>query len=89
MRGRGTYGTSRSDACGSSWGTWVVGGLLVGSAVLWARHQSTQIEKLYAAAGLPHQSFLGNLRERSKELSTAAREKYHVLMQRRSVEKEA
>lgn len=73
MRGRGIYGPHRvgSDGAsrGSSLGTWIVGGVLVGGAVLWARYQSRQIEKLYAAASLPHQSFAADLRERASELS--------------------
>lgn len=74
MRGRGIYGTSRvgAAACGgrgASAGTWVVGGAVVIGAVLWARHQSVQVEKLYASAGLPYQSFSAGLRERAGELS--------------------
>jgi hypothetical protein len=66
----------------SSLGTWVVGGLLVGGAVLWAKHQSDQIEKLYSATGLPHQSFGHDLRERSKALTAAAGEKIHDITRR-------
>jgi len=73
MRERGTYGRAIVGADGgprgSSLGTWIVGGVLVGAAVLWARHQSNQIERLYAAAALPHQSFAAGLRERARELS--------------------
>lgn len=84
MSERGTYGAARvgasySGARGSSLGTWIVGGLVVGGAVLWARHQSAQIDKLYSVAGLPHQSFVEDLRARTKELSGAAREKLHAL----------
>jgi hypothetical protein len=90
---RGTYGVSRLGADphgqrGSSIGTWIIGGLVVGGAVLWAKHQSDQVEKLYAQAGLPHQSFVEGLRERSKELSGAAREKIHGLTQRFRTKKE-
>ena len=72
MRERGNYGTARlgADFSGggrSSIGTWIVGGLLVGGAVLWAKHQSSQIEKLYAAASLPHQSFVSSVAETARE----------------------
>lgn len=70
MRERGTYGRAIVGTVGaprcSSLGTWLV---VFGVAVLWARHQSSQIDKLYAAAGLPHQSFAAGLRERARELS--------------------
>lgn len=87
MSERGTYGAARvgagSGERGSSWGTWIVGGLVVGGAVLWARHQAAQIGKLYSVAGLPHQSFVEDLRARTRELSGAAREKLHALTQPR------
>lgn len=82
MNARGTYGAPRVGAeagQGSSLGTWLVGGLLVGGAVLWARHQTEQMAKLYKVAGLPHQSFTASLRERSHALSSAARTKIHEL----------
>ena len=41
---------------------WVVGGAAVGLAALWMRHTSAQIEELYRAAGLSHQSFGRSLR---------------------------
>lgn len=74
MSDRGIYGTPRvgAAACGgrgAAAGTWIVGGALVVGAVLWARHQSIQIESLYASAGLPYQSFVAGLRERTRELS--------------------
>lgn len=84
MSERGIYGSARVGASssgegGSSWGTWIVGGLVVGGAVLWARHQSAQIDKLYSVAGLPRQGFVEDLRVRTKALSGAAREKIHAL----------
>lgn len=92
VSGRGVYGAPLlgasfpegqgaryADARGTSLGAWLVGGLLVGGAVLWAKHQSSQIEKLYATAGLPHQSFVESLRARSREISSTAREKIHRL----------
>lgn len=87
MSERGCYGTPlrigatavSGDGGGSSWGTWIVGGLVVGGAVLWARHQSAQIDKLYSVAGLPRQSFVSDLRARTSALSGAAREKIHAL----------
>ena len=42
---------------------WIVGAIAVGAAALWARHQSQQIQQLYKAAGLPHQSFTSSLRQ--------------------------
>lgn len=54
---------------GSSVGSWVTVGIAVVGAVLWARHQAVQVERLQAAAGLPHQSFVAGLRERTAELS--------------------
>ena len=42
---------------------WILGTIAVGGAVLWARHQSRQIEQLSKTAGLPHQSFASSLRQ--------------------------
>ena len=47
----------------SSVGSWILATIVAGGAVLWARHQSQQIEQLYKTAGLPHQSFAGSLRQ--------------------------
>ncbi len=92
MRERGTYGKPYVGANPydreSSLGTWIVGGLFIAGAVLWAKHQSNQIAKLYAAAGLPHQSFAAGLRERTQELSSSAGEKIHGLAHRLSTRKE-
>lgn len=76
MRGRGEYGTARvgqlpprattvyvERAPSSSIGTWILGALAVGGAVLWARHQSKQIGQLYKTTGLPQQSFPKSLRQ--------------------------
>lgn len=92
MSERGTYGRVRvgaDESRGASLGTWIVGGLLVGGAVLWARHQSAQLEKLYATEGLPYQSFGANLRERTRALSSTAGEKIHALTRRLGTRKEA
>jgi len=83
MSERGVYGQARIGADptgrgGSSLGTWIVGGILVGGAVLWARHQSEQMAKLYQAAGLPQQSFAASLREDARALPSVAREKFHA-----------
>jgi hypothetical protein len=67
---------------GSSIGTWIVGGLVVAGAVLWMKHQSKQIAKLYETSGLPYQSFTGNLRSRAVELSGAAGERFQGLASR-------
>lgn len=87
MSARGTYGRDSSDR-GSSLGTWLLGGLIVGGAVLWAKHQSDQIEKLYTTTGLPYQSFGRNLRARAGELSGAAGEKLQGLAHRLGTRKE-
>lgn len=84
MHERGNYGKPRVGADvyvqrGSSFGTWIVGGLLVGGAVLWAKYQSDQIGKLSSAAGLPHHSFAEDLRDRVKGLSETARVTIHKL----------
>jgi hypothetical protein len=73
---------------GTSLGTWIIGGLVLGGAVLWAKHQSDQIEKLYATAGLPYQGFTRSLSRRTRELSGVAREKFQELAQRFSTRKE-
>jgi hypothetical protein len=84
--GRGTYGKTAIGADGTtgrpSIGKWIVGGLLVGSAVLWAKHQSDQIAKLYSAAGIPHQNFIEDLRVRSSTLSGAAHAGFNRFKQR-------
>ena len=43
--------------------SWIIGTVAVGGALLWARHQSRQIEHLYKEAGLPYQGFTTSLRE--------------------------
>lgn len=94
MSQRGVYGKPLMGADvyyvqrGSSWGTWIVGGLLVGGAVLWAKHQSDQIEKLYATSGLSYEGFSKSLGARTKELSGAAREKFQGLARRFGTRKE-
>lgn len=47
----------------SSIGKWIFGTIVVGGAVLWARHQSQQIVQLQKSAGLPPQSFAASLRQ--------------------------
>jgi hypothetical protein len=76
--GRPLIGADPSGQGGSSLGTWLVGGILVGGAVLWARHQSAQTARLYKAAGLSQQSFAESLSEDARALPAAAREKYHA-----------
>jgi hypothetical protein len=94
MAMRGVYGPLRIGAGpygerGSSLGAWIIGGLLVGGAALLAKHQSDQITKLYSAAGLPHQSFLEDMRLRSRKLSGAARAGVHSFRQRLNTGKAA
>ena len=87
MSQRGVYGKPLMGADvyyvqrGSSLGTWLVGGLLVGAAALWAKHQAAQIEKLYATSGLPYEGF-------TRGLGGAAREKFQGLVQRFGAKKE-
>ncbi len=88
---RGTYGKTRidsSDTSGSSIGKWIVGAIVVGGAALWVKHQSDQIQKLYASAGLPHQTFIEDLRSHSSTLSEAARAGVHSFRQRLGTRKE-
>jgi hypothetical protein len=66
----------------SARGAWIIGGLLVGAAALWTKHQSDQIAKLYAAAGIPHQGFIDDIRLRSRRLSGAANAGVHSFRQR-------
>jgi len=85
MNSRGAYGETSAAVSRepkSLLGTWVVGGLLVGGAVLWARHQSSQLEKLYASGGLPYQTFGASLRAQTRELSSTALEKIQELTRR-------
>jgi hypothetical protein len=85
MSERGVYGRPLIGAApsgqggGSSLGTWIIGGVLVGGAVLWARHQSVQMTKLYKATGLPQQSFTASLREDARALPAAARGGFHAV----------
>lgn len=84
MNERGRYGTPSVGAApgGSSLGKWIIGGLVVGGAALWVKHQSDQIEKLYKEAGLPYQSFGSSLRARGSALSSAASERLSSLSRR-------
>lgn len=94
MSQRGVYGKPFMGADvyyvqrGSSLGMWIVGGLLVGGAALWAKHQSDQIAKLSATMGLPYESFARSFGARARELSGRAREKFHGLSQRLGAQKE-
>ena len=69
---RGYYGNNGVSHVGqtvyvepakSSIGKWLLGAVAIGGAVLFARHQSQQIEQLYKTSGLPHQSFASSLRQ--------------------------
>ena len=75
MNGRGQYGPTHVGQLApqattvyverepSSTGAWILGTIAVGGALLWARHQSRQLEQLYKTAGLPQQSFAEGLRQ--------------------------
>lgn len=82
LPGRTFLGATPPDQRGSSIGTWILGGLVLGGAVLWAKNQSDQLEKLYTESDLPYQSFPKSLRLRAGELSAAAGERLHGLAQR-------
>ena len=89
MNERGRYGGGvplrigsiavSGDGSGSSWGKSIFIGLLVGGAVLWAKHQSDQIKRLSAASGLPQHGFVEDLAAQTKALAGSARAKIHKL----------
>lgn len=94
MNARGQYGASRVGQIpqatpqtvyverGSSWilGAFTVVGTI--GSVLWARHQSQQIKKLYKTVGLPYQSFPESLRQGVGSLSSRASTSLHDLAER-------
>ena len=91
MNERGQYGPSRVGQIPttvyverepSSIGAWILGTIAIGGAVLWARHQSRQIEQLYKTAGLPQQSFATSLRQSAKSLPSRASASLHGLAER-------
>lgn len=93
MNGRGQYGSSHVGQIPqattvyverepSSIGKWILGTIAIGGAVLWARHQSQQIEQLYTTAGLPHQSFASGLRQSARSLPSRASASLHDLAER-------
>lgn len=73
MNERGSYGKNGAPRVGQvpvyverqspSTAAWIIGVIAAGGAVLWARHQSRQIEQLQSSVGMPHQSFASSLRE--------------------------
>jgi hypothetical protein len=82
---RGVYGVpfvgaDHSERRGHSLVTWLVGGLVVGGAVLWAKHQSDQIQKLSSAAGVPYEGFGQHMRESARALPSRARSTYQDLV---------
>ena len=93
MNDRGHYGKNGAPRVGeaptiyveregSSTGAWILGALAVGGAVLWARHQSRQVEQLYRTSGLPYQSFTGSLRERARALPSRAQQTFRGVTSR-------
>jgi hypothetical protein len=94
MNARGQYGSSRVGQSlpqattvyvarePSSIGTWILGTLAVGGAVLWARHQTRQIEQLYKTAGLPQQSFASSLRQGAASSLQGASSSLHAVAER-------
>lgn len=86
MNDRGHYGRKGSNGVphvgqvpiyvehkAPSTGALIVGVAAAAGALLWARHQSRQIEQLYKTSGMPYQSFTGGLRERVRSLPDRAR----------------
>jgi hypothetical protein len=55
---------------------WIVGGVAIGGAILWARHQTEQTKKLYKKTGLRPQSFMASMREGAMALPSTARETF-------------
>lgn len=47
----------------------VLGAISLGASLLWARHQSRQIEQISKASGIPYKSFTSDLRERARSLA--------------------
>jgi hypothetical protein len=89
---RGHYGNSRGTArigqapstiyverAPTSTLTWIFGALAVGGAVLWARQQSQQINKLSKKEHVPQPSFGESLRADVKALPARASETLHSL----------
>jgi hypothetical protein len=52
---------------------WIVAAAGLGASLLWARHQSRQIEQLSAAAGIPYKSFTSDLRDSASRLTSRLR----------------
>jgi len=85
MSDRETYGKTMVGAGtggGTSIGKWIVGAVVVGGAVLWAKHQADQIGRLSAAANLPQPSFTDDLRSDARALTSRAGAAFHGLSQR-------
>lgn len=57
----------------TSTGAWIIGILATGGAVLWARHQTKQIEQLYKTSGMPYQSFAGSLGQSARSIPSRVR----------------
>lgn len=60
----------------SSTGAWIVGALAAGGALLWARHQSRQMEAIYKTSGVPYQTFTAGLRESARSIPARAKETF-------------
>jgi hypothetical protein len=84
MNERGHYGGNGAHRVGQvpvyitrespSTAAWIVGVAAAAGAVLWARHQSRQIEQLYKTAGLPYQSFTAGLKQSARQIPSRARQ---------------
>jgi hypothetical protein len=66
----------------SSMSGWLLGAVAVGGAILFARHQSRQIEQIYKTSGMPYQTFTGSLRESARALPVKARAAYREITTR-------
>jgi len=56
-----------------STGAWIIGILATGGAVLWARHQSKQIEQLYKASDMSYQTFASSLGQSARAIPSRVR----------------
>lgn len=71
MNERGQYGSALVGQAvpvyieqeSTSTTAWILGTIAAAAALLWARHQSQQIEQLYKKENLPYQGFTSSLRQ--------------------------
>lgn len=88
MYGRTCVGADPYGRGGPSFGMMLLGGVAVGVAVLWVKHQSDQIRTLSTTAGVPYEGFIRSLGTRTRDLSGSARDKFQAFSQRFGARKE-